>query len=92
MEGVHAYGGAGGDCIAFDDLHVADGAEIVIIVLVLILLDDHVLAGEADLDVFEEVGDLVVVDASVGDDVAEFLVGVGVPEEEWVVGGEVEDL
>ena len=92
MEGVHADGGAGGDCIALDDLHVADGAEVVVVVLVLVLLDDHILAGEADLDVLEEVRDLVVVDAAVGDDVAQFLVGVGGAEEERVVGGEVEDL
>lgn len=92
VEGVHADSGAGGDCIAFYDLHVADSAEIVVVVLVLVLLNDHILAGEADLDVFQEIGDLVVVDAAVGDDVPEFFIGVGGPEEERVVGGEVEDL
>lgn len=92
VEGVHADSGAGGDCIAFYDLHVADGAQIVIVILVLIFLDDHVLAGKADLDVFEEVGDLVIVDAAVGDDVAQLLVGVCMPEEEWVVAGQVEYL
>lgn len=31
-------------------------------------------------------------DAAVGDDVPEFFIGVGGPEEEGVVAGEVEDL
>lgn len=55
MEGVHADSSASGDCIAFYNLHVADCAEIVIIVFVLILLNDHILAGKTDLDVFQEI-------------------------------------
>jgi hypothetical protein len=91
VEGVAADGGAGSGGVALHDLHVADGAEVVVLVFIL-LLDDHVAAGHLDLGVLQELGELVVVDPAVGDDVPQFLVGVLPLEEQAVLGWEVEDL
>lgn len=81
MEGVHAYSSTGGDCITFDDLHMANGAEIVIIILILLLLDDHIFARKAYLHVFQEVRDLVIMDPTIGNDVPQFFIRVGMPEQ-----------
>ena len=42
MEGIPADSVAGGDGVALDDLHVADRAEVVLIILI-ILLNYHIL-------------------------------------------------
>lgn len=80
MEGVHADSSAGGHCIAFDDLHMANGAEIVIIILDLVLLDDHIFARKTYLHILEEVRDLIVMDPSIGNDVPQFFISVGMSE------------
>ena len=77
MEGISAYGGARGGCIAFYYLHVADRAEV-IIVFVFFLFNDHVSSWYFYFRVFQEVTEFVIMDASVGDYISEFFIVVGV--------------
>ena len=68
VEGVAAHSGASAGGIASNDLHVADGTEVIFIFFVLLLDDDIALAHP--LDVLEELCDLIEVNTSVCDDVA----------------------
>lgn len=90
MEGVPADSGAGGSSIALDDLHVAYGAKVVIVLI--LLLKDHVAPRDLDFGIFEEIFDFVIVDSSIGDDISELLVVIFVAEDEGVVFGDVEDI
>ena len=74
VEGVAADGVAGGGCVAFDDLHVADGTEKILIFI--IFLDDDIFPEHLDLSVLQKLLDLVIVDPSVGDDISELLIVV----------------
>lgn len=76
MEGVAADACAAGDGVAFDDLHVADGAEVLHVVLIFLLNDNALLATTFLLYAFQEVANPIRVYSSIGDKISQVLIGV----------------
>lgn len=76
MEGVAADACAAGYGVAFDDLHVADGAEVLHVVLILLLDDNALLATTFLLYAFQEVADSIRVYSSISDKISQVLIGV----------------
>ena len=91
VEGVLAHSGAGGSSIASNNLHMANRAEVVI-VLVLLFLYYHIPPWDLYLCILQKVRELVVMDATVCYNVAQFLIRIKVFKQQWVVQRQVEDL
>lgn len=79
VKGVSAYGGAGSRRIVFDDLHVANSTQMILILI--FLLDDHISSVHFYLGVLEKFLYFVVVDAPISNDIPQFFVVVGMSEQ-----------
>lgn len=79
MEGVSTDCSTWCSGIAFDDLGVADRTKVVL--LLVLLFDDDISSGNLYLDIFQEIRDFVLVNATIGDDIPQFFVIIGMPEE-----------
>lgn len=79
MEGVSTDCSTRCSGIALDDLSVADRTKVVL--LLVLLFDDHISSGNFNLDVLQKIRYFVLVYATIGDDIPQFFVIVGKPEE-----------
>lgn len=90
VKGVPTDGSASCSGIALDDLHVANSAQILLVLV--FFLENNVSAWYFDFGVLEKVFYFVVVNSTTGDDVSEFFIVVAVSKEQGVVFRDVEDV
>ncbi len=90
VKGVPTDGSASCSGIALDDLHVANSAQILFVLV--FFFENNVSAGYFDFGVLEKVFYFVVVNSATGDDVSEFFIVVAVSKEQGVVFWDVEDV
>lgn len=91
MKSISTDVSAGGDGIAFDDLHVTNGAEILHIVFVF-FFHNNVFLGNFFLDKPQKVENSIRVDSSIGDNVSEVFVSIFGLKQQLMVLRDVEDL
>lgn len=72
MEGISTDGCAGCGSITFYNLHVADSAKIILVLI--FFLKDDISAAHFYFGVFEKFFYFIVVNASIGNDVPQFFV------------------
>lgn len=78
MKGIPADSSAGCDGITFDDLHMADGAKIILVILI-ILFNNYILSYNATnhiFHIFQEICYLVVMDAPARNYVSQLLISI----------------
>lgn len=79
MEGIPTNSSTRGRGIAFDDLSVANSAEIVF--LFVFFLNDDIAPGYLYFDIFQKIRDFVLMNTAVCDNIPKFFVIIGMPEE-----------
>ena len=72
MKSVSTNGMTGGSGVTLDDLHVANGTEKVLILV--IFFDDHIFPEHLDLGVLQKLLHLVIMNPSIGYNISQLLI------------------
>ena len=90
MKSIPTNSRTGSSSIAFDYLHVTNGAKIIFIFI--FLLENNIFSQYFDFGVFEKLLDFVIMNTSICNDVSELFIIVFMPEKKVVVFREIENI